>query len=721
MARPLLIGALIAVTMAGACRPAREPAATVVPIRHNILLVTIDTLRADRLQRGFTPTLDALASRSVSFANARTVAPLTLPAHASIMTGVLPPVHGVRLNGARLVGPSPGQPAPPALPAESARPARTLASRLKDAGYQTGAVVGAFVLDRRFGLDAGFEMYDDRIPRDPEALDRLSAERRAASVVDAAVAWLGTIDRSRPWLLWTHLYDPHTPYDPPVPLPASAAGSETERAYDGEIAYVDRELARLLTATDRLASSIPTAIVVAGDHGESLGEHGEPTHGMLLFEAALRVPLIVHAPNAPARRPHEAVSLVDIVPTALALASVAAHDGLSGHDLLGRLDADREIYAETEYPSVAGWAPVRALVQDRWKAISSARTVLFDLARDAGELTDLASTRMPLVDTMRVRMESVSKSATSAAPDATRVPPDAAERLRALGYISPRPRAGGEPGTKPRAAGAETSGIDPSTRIAQWAEFERALGELNAKESASALRRLQKLATANADAPLFQSTYARALTELGRTRPALDAYREAVRKWPADATLYHELAVAARATGQRDEAMRAEQASLALDAAQPAAHNGLGLLLADADRHDEAARAFAEAVKLDPTSAPYRANLGNARRAGSDLAGAADAYRQALERDPNLADAANGLGVVLVQQHRASEAIPWLERAIAVEPGFAEARLNLGIAWQETGNRARAADQYREVLATRGAPARERNAARALLAQLERP
>lgn len=691
MVRSPLLGALVAVLAGGACRAVPAP---VAPVRHNILLVTIDTLRADRLQRGFTPTLDALASRGVSFANARTVAPLTLPAHASIMTGVLPPVHRVRLNGSRLGGAS-----------------RTLAARLKDTGYQTGAVIGAFVLDRRFGLDAGFDTYDDRIPRNPEALDRLNAERRAASVVDAAVAWLDAIDRSRPWMLWTHLYDPHAPYEPPVPLLASAAGSEIERAYDGEIAYVDRELGRLLSATDRLASSTPTAVIVAGDHGESLGEHGEPTHGMLLFEAALRVPLIVQAPNIAARRPHEAVTLVDIVPTALALAGLAADDGLSGRDLLRPLDADREIYAETEYPSVAGWAPVRALVQDRWKAISSAGTVLFDLAGDAGEVTDLASTRAPLVDTMRGRIESMTKSATSATHDATRVSPEAAERLRALGYVSPAPRA----------AGAEASGIDPATRIEQWAEFERALSELNANDNASALRRLQTLASANADAPLFQSTYARALTESGRARQALEVYRAAVRKWSADPTLYHELAVAARASGLRDEAMRAEQASLTLDAAQPAAHNGLGLLLADADRHDEAARAFAEAVKWDPTSAPYRANLGNARRATSDLTGAADAYRQALERDPNLADAANGLGVVLVQQHRASEAIPWLERAVAVEPRFVEARLNLGIAWQETGNRARAADQFREVLATRGAPARERNAARALLAQLERP
>lgn len=688
MARDSLRWALASLLMALACRPAPEPVVT--PARHNILLVTIDTLRADRLRRGFTPTLDGLAARGLLFANARTVAPLTLPAHVSIMTGVLPPAHGVRLNGAPLTG------GPP-----------TLAMRLKDAGYQTGAVVGAFVLDRRFGLDAGFDAYDDKIARDPNAIDRLSAERRAEVVVDTSIAWLDGIDRTRPWLLWTHLYDPHAPYDAPE-APAASGMPDVERAYNAEVAHVDRELARLLAALDRLSSSAPTAIVVTGDHGESLGEHGEPTHGMLVFEGALRVPLIVQMPHQQPREVREAVSVVDVLPTALALAGLKPHEGLAGRDVLGELDADREIYAETEYPTVAGWSPVHMLAQDRWKAVHTARTVLFDLASDPRELIDVASARRPLADAMRERLDSVRNSGTGQTQPAGQLSTEASERLRALGYVSPTRRP----------VGLEAPGIDPATKIEQWAEFEEALSELAAKNAATAVPRLHKLASANQQAPLFQSTYARALAESGRARQALDVYRSAVSTWPGDASLYHELAVAARDAGRTEEALRAEQASLTIDAAQPAAQNGLGLLLAETGRHQEAARAFAEAVRLDPTSAPYRANLGNARRAVNDLSGAADAYRQALDRDPNLADAANGLGVVLVQQQRAADAIPWLERAVAIEPGFVEARLNLGIAWQESGNRARAAEHYRAVLATKGAPARERDAARTLLAQV---
>lgn len=711
----------VAVIWTAACRPAPAPRE---PIRHNILLITIDTLRADRLQRGLTPALDALASRGLSFANARTVAPLTLPAHVSIMTGVLPPAHGVRVNGVRFAG------AP-----------RALAVRLQDAGYQTGAVVGAFVLDRRFGLSAGFDAYDDRIARDPRAVDRLDAERRAAVVVDVAAKWLEQVDRARPWMLWVHVYDPHAPYDAPSKLAASPtilrdddrllnerpmnetaapearpgnaaarSANAVERAYDAEVAYVDRELSRLFAVAEQVKASAPTAIIVAGDHGESLGEHGEPTHGMLVFESALRVPIIVAVPGVAARGVREPVSVVDVMPTALALAGLPLDPAIAGRSLLGGLDADREIYAETEYPAAAGWSPLKTLIQDRWKAVRSARTVLFDLANDAGERTDLSPARAPLAESMRGRMDVISRGDARTMPAATSVSSDAADRLRALGYVAP----------STRAANASSSGIDPSTVIDQWAEFERALDALNANDTARAIPPLRALVAMNADAPVFRSTYARALASAGRHREALDVYRAAVAAWPADASLYHELAVAARDAGQRDEALRAEQASLTLDAAQPVAQNGLGLLLADAGRHADAARAFDAATKLDPTSASYLANLGNARRAIDDVTGAEVAYREALERDANLADAANGLGVTLVQQHRAAEAIPWLEQAVALEPGFVEARLNLGIALQESGDRPRAAEQYRAVLAAKGPYAKEREAARALLTQVRR-
>ena len=226
------------------------------------------------------------------------------------------------------------------------------------------------------------------------------------------------------------------------------------------------------------------------------------------------------------------------------------------------------------------------------------------------------------------------------------------------------------------------------------------------------------LAAAHPDAPIFASTYARALASSGRAREALVRFRAAVAHWPDDWSLFHELSTVARDAGLGAEARRAEDAALTLNPHEPSALNGKGLLLSDGGAHAEAAHAFEQAVTYDPTNATYLANLGNARRATGDLEGAAEAYRRALDRAPDLGDAANGLGVVLVQQQRAAEAVPWLERA-ARDPGFLEAHLNLGIALQQAGQLARATAQFRAVAAT-PARSRERDAARALLAEMQR-
>src|SRR5262245_37081129 len=317
------------------------------------------TLRADRLGAGFTPTLDRLGNRGLRFTRARTVVPLTLPAHVSLMTGLLPAAHGIRLNG-------------------GAKPSGvTLASRLQSAGYQTRAVVGAFVLDRRFGLDAGFAEYDDRIARDPQATDRLQADRRANEVVDRAIALLAKTPVDRPWFFWVHFYDPHAPYDPPAEARARARGD----AYNGEIANVDAELGRLLSAIDARPDGKLTATIVAGDHGESLGEHGEPTHGMLLFDGALRIPLIVNGPGVGAAERQDAATIVDVLPTALALTN-RPHEDTLGRNLLAPPPASADSYAETEYPTVAGWTPLKSLVEDRWKLITADQPYLFDLQSD---------------------------------------------------------------------------------------------------------------------------------------------------------------------------------------------------------------------------------------------------------------------------------------------------------------------------------------------------
>jgi len=298
------------------------------------------------------------------------------------------------------------------------------------------------------------------------------------------------------------------------------------------------------------------------------------------------------------------------------------------------------------------------------------------------------------------------------------LPPEAAERLRALGYVSAAPTRSTSSTTLP----------NPAAKIAEWNAFEDALSALNERRpDAAAL--LTRLAGDNPDAPVFQTMYAKALKDAGQPDRALAVYRSAAKRWPTDATLLHDTAVAARdaasltrdpakAAALRQEAENADRAAVVLVPSSAIAHNGLGLMAIDANKPREAASEFERAVAIDPTNASYWANLGNARRANTDRAGAEQAYRRALDVDARAADAANGLGVLRVEAHQPADAVQWFERALTASPDFVEARLNLGIALQESGQTARAAETYRSILAAPARHARERDAAAKLLASL---
>jgi arylsulfatase A-like enzyme/Tfp pilus assembly protein PilF len=664
--------------------------------RPNVLLITIDTLRADRVGGQLTPAINALAARGIRFSSARTTAPLTLPSHTSILTGTLPPQNGVRLNGVALNG----------------RP--TLGRIFHDAGYRTAAFVGAYVLDRRFGLSGGFDTYDDRIPRDASGAPRLEAERRGDVVVDSALAWLGRAS-TQPFFAWIHLYDPHAPYEPPQDYLERAGG----HAYDGEVAFADAQVGRVLDWLKTSGQTDRTVVAIAGDHGEGLGDHGELTHGMLAYDSTLRVPLVLALPSEGGSRSTQAegstidraVSLAQIAATLLQAANVAVPSSVVQPALMtgdataarstGPRDAD--LYSETTYPETAGWHALQAIVDGRWKLIASSESELYDLSEDPGELRNLAPTKALMVQGMDTRAREIASASTNA-PSA--VPPDAAERLRALGYVS---------GSSQSVTDAAPN---PAKQIAAWNTFERELTRLTGGDARGALPGLSKLARADPDSPVFQATYARALKDTGRAREAVDIYHRLVARSPNDATMYHDLAVAAGAAGMPAEAARAERAALALQPANAEASNGLGLLLVESGKPADAIDAFERAVQDDPSNAVYWVNLGNARRDAGDATRAEQAYRTAMEHDARSPDAANGLGVLLVQQHRAPESIRWFEQALAASPRFVEARLNLGIAYQESGNRDKAIEQYRRVIAEAASGSREYTAATRLLAAL---
>ena len=384
-----------------------------------VLLVTLDTARADRLSPyGFVgtrmPHLERLASQGVLFEQAFSVAPLTLPAHVSLFTGLLPPSHAVRDNADQ-----------PLSAAHS-----TLAERLQSRGFKTGAFVGSVVLQSDRGLAQGFDTYSD-VPSRPGAPP--TRQRPGNLVVDEAIEWLeGTA--GAPFLLWAHLYDPHAPYDAPEPYRRAHTDP-----YVAELLFADAQLGRLLDALDRLQLADRTVVVVAGDHGEGLGDHGEETHGLLVYDSVLRVPLIVRAPAIQPRRIADVVRLVDVAPTVLDLLGVEAppSDGTSLVRALngGRLDV--EAYAESLYPARLGLAPVHALRDGRFKLIDGPEPELYDLERDPFEQHNVIGARVRVADAMRVRL------ATIVAPGAAEanavlykdVPRELRERLAALGYV----------------------------------------------------------------------------------------------------------------------------------------------------------------------------------------------------------------------------------------------------------------------------------------------
>jgi arylsulfatase A-like enzyme len=388
-----------------------------------LVVITLDTTRADRLSPyGFMnismPHLERLAREGVVFDRASSVAPLTLPAHTSLFTGLLPPRHGVRDNA----------------DAPLAETQTTLAEVLAARGFRTGAFVGSVVLAPERGLRQGFEEYGGVLERDSPGVE--SSQRRADEVVDDAIPWVDTVAGS-PFFLWTHFYDAHRPYDPPQPYRSIHA----HNPYVGEIAFADAQIGRLIDALERLDLLERTVVVVTADHGESLGAHGERDHGIFVYEDVLHVPLIVREPGRRAGRVGEVVRLIDVMPTLLDLLDVPAPatDGVSLAALMQgrRRDLDLEAYAESLYPERLGWSALRALRSGRFKLIDAPRPELFDLDRDPFEERNVHDERPDVARAMTARLHVLAADrggspSRAAAPGPTR---ELRARLAALGYL----------------------------------------------------------------------------------------------------------------------------------------------------------------------------------------------------------------------------------------------------------------------------------------------
>jgi choline-sulfatase len=646
-------------------------------VRPNVLLITLDTFRADRIGPR-APNLERLSREGVSFADADSAVPLTLPSHATILSGALPLHHGLRNNGAG------------SFPADRA----TLATTFSGAGYRTAAFVSAFVLDHRFGLNRGFDTYDDEIVRDPNSNSSFDAERRGADTVDRALAWL-VKPSERPFFAWVHLYDAHAPYAPPQPYP---------QTYDGEVAYVDAQVGRLLAAIDRRK----TIVVVAGDHGEALGEHGEPTHGLLLYEPTLRVPLIIAGAGVEPRTNREAVSLADLAPT---LSSFVLHKTLGGDGValdLTRQSFQHNLYAETQYPALFGWSELGSMRNGRFKVIQSAHPEMYNLETDPHEEHNIFSEERPTFHALSNALAGVQSTAPAAATN-TAVDDETRRKLASLGYVAPATthRAGPKP--------------DPVAMAPLFRTFEDANTASNENRSDEAIAKLKDITERDPGNPVFRGSLARALRQAGRLREAIPLYREAVAMAPDDADAWYNLAVALQEAGLNQEGAVAIREAVRRDPQRPEAHNALGIAYLS-ERNPQAAEAeFAKAIEIDPRNARALTNLGNVHRGAGKLDEAARDYDRALAIAPNYPDALNGMGVVEVQRGRPREAVDWFDRAIKTSSDFYEAQLNRGIALQMAGDAAGAAAQYRDLLARlprSSAYLDQRRAATELLSQL---
>lgn len=677
----------------------------------NLILVTLDTVRADHLgcygdRDAVTPWLDRLAAEGVRFANASAPVPLTLPSHASILSGLLPPHHGLRNNG---LG---------AYPADRS----TLASVLAKEGYRTGAFIGAFVLDRRFGLNQGFEVYDDEIPRDPHAGVTLEAERPGRDVVDRALAWLGLKD-SRPFFLWVHLYDAHAPYMPPPAWAARHPG----RPYDGEISEVDAQVGRLLEELERRGLADDTVVAVAADHGEGLGEHGELTHGLLLYEPTLHVPLLVRAPGRLKPRVVETpMSLVDLAPTLAGLLgkSLPAPAGrtLDGRDLSKALLAgddppSGEVYAESQYPAIYGWSPLAALRRRDLKYISAPDPELYDLSQDPGETANLVA-RKAEARGFASRIAEIEAGAVDTPQPAA---PDAETRalLASLGYTAgptaPRPQT-------PSKESSRGSSPDPKTMVDLFQRFEQANADLQDGKLDVALSELEALVAADPANPVFRGKLAAAWRDRGDLEKAVPLYRQAAEAVPTDPEAWYNLAAALQEAGRLSEARQAIERALRLDATRPEAHNTLGIIELGEGRLEEARREFEAATRLDPRNALAMNNLGNALRALGRTGEAEQAYQRSAALAPRYAEPLNGLGTLEVERDQPLAALSYFERALALAPDYHEVRMNRAIAYDMAGDAAAAGSAYQDFLAaTEGNPgfAEQRRAARQLLARLK--
>ncbi len=644
--------------------------------RPNVVLVTLDTTRADRLgcygrADAGTPNLDRLAAGGVRFADAWSVVPITLPAHLSMMTGCSPVTHGIRDNGGgRYDGRIP-----------------TLATRFAANGYRTAAVVSASVLGSDWGMNAGFGVYDERFDG--------KRERNAASATNRALEILGS--STEPFFLWVHYFDPHQKYEPPAPF----AARYRDDPYQGEIAAVDFELGRLLTGLDKAARK--SIIVVVGDHGEGLGEHGERTHGIFTYRSTLSVPFLIAGPGIPAGRVvAEPVSIVDLAPTVAELAGLSAvkpQDGNSLARIVLRGEAaprSRWIYFESMLPfNSYGWVAPRGVTDGRYAFIDLPKSEVYDLRSDPGQRRNLYSAENPLSASLARRFERLTAGLAKRAGQGTPVPltDERRAQLSSLGYAPGVPPSGsGEPTLDPKDV------IDIADRIEQAMQLQRS-GQFD-----EAIAMTGEIMRRNPENVRALSVRGQALHSQKRYREAVVAFGELVARTPTIAVNRWDLGSSLAGAGETAKAEAEWRKAIELEPhlAEPRAS-----LIAAYRGRGETAKAVAaakEAAVSGAESAELNFEIGLAYEASGDLEEAERWYQSVLRIRPAHVQALGNLGQVAYDKGRIDEALARYRAASAAAPGNSRFLKQIGAILRKDRN-----DPQGALVAYRAALALERD------------
>ena len=610
----------------------------------NILLITLDTTRADRMgflgsKRGLTPNLDALARRGVAFSRAYSHVPITTASHATILTGTYPQFN--RVNDF-------GVPLSPRLP--------YLPDLLHAQGYHTGAFVGSLILDpldgTAPGFDRGFEVYDGGFHLRRQGADRYqSVERRAGDVVNHALAWLSGLPNG-PFFLWVHLYDAHDPYDPPAPFKARFA----PQPYDGEIAYADSAVGKLLDEIRKHGLYDETLIAVMADHGESLGAHGENTHGVFLYDETLHVPLLFKLPasHAAGKRIDARVRLVDVAPTILQEAGLPVPKEMQGESLATLMkpaasqqsasEEERSAYAETDYPHRAfGWSSLRALRAGKYLYIRAPERELYNQAVDPEAGHNLATGAKAVADTIASQLDEFGSRTTQTLVGLVKPDADQMQKLQALGYVASD--AGAAPDDK------KLSGVDPKAKIEVSNLLHDAMFDVEDARYQEAVPLLKRVLAEEPNMPVANMQYGVAQARLKNYAEAIPPLQRASQLLPDNGMGRYELGLALFETGDWKGAAPQFEAAVARAPKWADAQFSLAAVDARIDRVPEAMEHLDTCLGLSPDH--YRANLLRGR--------------------------------LLSLLGKESQAVPNLETAARVEPGSREAHLFLAEAYAQLG------------------------------------